>query len=100
MQTNEILAGISDLKREFLTRTRTSTDISKLKLELFMDGWDLGLREATNIENSMAVAVCKPCEETWRYFLTSGTPAHKLIKYFACTLPINEFLCELNKRLH
>ncbi len=80
MQTGEVTSGFSNLLSEFKRRTRTPTDVDRIRL-LFRTSHDFYLytvEEGTPF--IMMLAVYNPGHNKWTYFLMSGTPARKLVE--------------------
>lgn len=80
MQQTEVSSGFTDLLSEFKKRTRTPTDIHDLKLgfQTSHDFYFYTVEEGTTF--TLMLAVFNPGSSHWAYFLTSGTPARKMVE--------------------
>jgi hypothetical protein len=90
-----IIAGFSDIKREFRTKTRTKKSYDDLDLFFSLAGEVLYTHD--NDDHSSCIAVASRLESSlWRVFLQKESYGSQLIKMATAKYPLSELANNLN----
>ena len=96
MQQNVTLSGFTDLVSEFRDRTRTPTEIDDLRLTFRTSSDFYVYTVEIGTEYIMMLAAYNPRYNRWKYFLTSGRPARKLIEELCNDHGFEDVVTQLN----
>ncbi len=80
MRTHQVVAGFSDLKSEFIDKTRTKTPADRLILWFTFEDQVLCVHESSAPTHFMIIALYNAREKRWRLILRNNGAAEGLVR--------------------